>query len=408
MPSKKTELRFDRGTASDGQAPLAALWGTRTELLRGYTAVCGDYRNQLLDSFLLVKKIAAHTNAEIGSLDPALGRIIGQCCDEILNGQWREQFLLNTVLLDADYLLQENVNEVIANRCTVILGGQIGKYEQINPDLHLRLNQPSREAFQIALRATILANVRHLQNSLLDLERLLRRKSLEFDRVDSVRDLKVAEPSKLTGQKFNIFGAKIERSVKRINDVCQSLMELNFLSSRTGTESGEQLKFNALFIEKMKAASNINFRPADLSGSSNYSVSDFVELSSALKELALELRNICKELRVEIEIQRLTERQTGASDHYTIDHHLIPLEHLIMVALDIVGRDMTVSLCAAETSSGKQAAMPLLTESLLKSLDGLCKSLPVFNIKTVSAFQPGNTNRSDLLPTHIAQTAHHI
>ncbi|MFX5991171.1 hypothetical protein ABTF02_18250, partial [Acinetobacter baumannii] len=89
--------------------------------------------------------------------------------------------------------------------------------------------------------------------SLLDLERLLRRKSLEFDRVDSVRDLKVAEPSKLTGQKFNIFGAKIERSVKRINDVCQSLMELNFLSSRTGTESGEQLKFNALFIEKMKA-----------------------------------------------------------------------------------------------------------------------------------------------------------
>jgi aspartate ammonia-lyase len=240
----------------------------------------------------------------------------------------------------------------------------------------------------------------------------LRRKSLEFERVDSVRDLKSIDPSKLTGQKFNLFGAKLERSVKRINDVCQTLLELHCLSIKSGTESGEQANFKAVFLEKLKTTSNINFRPSDLAGSTAHSVSDFVELSSALKELALELLHICKELRLEIDGQRQSDKMANAaasaSENGGNDCSLSPLHNLIMVALDIVGRDTTVSLCAHENSGGKQTTMPLIAEALLSAVDALSKSLPVFNGKTVNAFQPRNGNRSDLPPTHIVQAAHHI
>ena len=189
MAGKKSDYRFERGAAIDGHPAGVALWGSKTETQRSYVAFSGDYKNQLLDSVLIVKKVAAQTNASTGNLDTAVARTIGQCCDEILAGQWRDQFFLNSIFLGADVFLQENVNEVLANRSTIIMGGNAGKYEHVHPDLHVQLNQSCSQVFQVALRLTLLTNIRSLQNSLLDLERLLRRKSLEFERNDSPRDL---------------------------------------------------------------------------------------------------------------------------------------------------------------------------------------------------------------------------
>ncbi len=411
MASKKSDYRLDRGAVQDGHLPVTALWGPKTDALRSLAVFAGDYRHQFLDALLTVKKAAAHTNGEIGALDKTVARTIGQCCDEILSGQWRDQFLLSTVLIEGESFLQENVNEVLANRSTVILGGHVGKYEHVHPDLHVQLNQLPGEVFQVALRIALIVNIRSLQSSLLDLERLLRRKSLEFERADAVRDLKGIDPAKLISRKLNIFGARIERALRRINDVCQNLLEIHWIPKRSGTEYGEHAITTAIFVEKLKLASNLNFRASEISSGSMHTVSEFVEASTALKELAIELQLICKEVRSEIEEQRRADKQVNpmnGSQETAEPLYVAPLNTLTMVSIDIVSCDMTLSLCAQESKGKRLTLLPLIAKSLLSSLDALSKTLPVFNAKTLAELRPQSAGSPDLRPAHIAQTAHHI
>ena len=411
MASKKNDYRFERGVAPDGHLPVTALWGAKTDVLRSLAAFSGDYQNQFLDALLLVKKAAAHTNGEVGALDASIARTIGQCCDEILSGQWRDQFQINTVLLEGETFLQENINEVIANRCTIILGGHAGNYEHVHPDLHVQLHQVPSEVFQIALRLTLVTNIRGLQNSLLDLERLLRRKSLEFEKGEATHDLKGAPSAKLTSRKLNVFGAKVERALKRLNDVVQNLLEIHWIPKKGGTEYGEHSGLKEVFESKLKSACNQAFRVTELSGSSAHAVSDFVEFSSALKEIAIELQLICKEVLLEMDWQRKVEKQlnpSASAQEEGESQGLGPLNTLIMVAIHIVGCDMTVSLCAQESGSKRTTLLPLLGKLLLSSVDALSKALPVFNTKTLGELHPQGGSPPDLHAAHIAQTAHHI
>jgi aspartate ammonia-lyase len=437
MAGKKSDYRFERGSAIDGHPSGTTLWGQKTENQRNYVAFSGDFKNQFLDSVLIVKKVAAQTNAAAGTLDATVGRTISQCCDEILSGQWRDQFFLNSIFLGADAFLQDNVNEVIANRSTVIMGGQIGKYQHVHPELHVQLNQNYNQVFQVALRLTLLTNIRSLQNSLLDLERLLRRKSLEFERHDTARDLKAIGTSKLTSRKFNIFGAKIERCVKRVNDVCQNLLDLGWTNGKAVSEFGDPLNCNDTFVENLKTLCGIQFKISEFSGDGNQAIFDFVELSSALKELALELRYICQELRQEVHAQKQLEKLVNiatnisnslsngpsvvlsgnstannsdgnGSTHDGPLDSLTPLYTLSMVALDVVGKDVTVTLCAQENGNEKQVLVPLIAETLLSSIDSLSKALPVFNTMTLQPLHPLTQLQSNPNNSHIAQTAHRI
>jgi aspartate ammonia-lyase len=438
MAGRKSDYRFERGSAVDGHPSGTTLWGQRTESQRNYVAFSGDFKNQFLDSVLTVKKVAAQTNIAAGTLDATVGRTISQCCDEVLSGQWRDQFFLNSIFLGADAFLQDNVNEVIANRSTVIMGGQIGKYQHVHPELHVQLNQNYNQVFQVALRLTLLTNIRHLQNSLLDLERLLRRKSLEFERNDTARDLKAIGSSKLTSRKFNIFGAKIERCVKRVNDVCQNLLDLGWTHGKAGLEFGDSLNCTNSFVENLKTLCGIQFKISEFSGDGNQAIFDFVELSSALKELALELRYICQELRHEVHAQKQLEKLVniatnisnslsnvpagglsgnsiaanntdgnGGAHDGPLDS-LTPLYTLSMVALDVVGKDVTVTLCAQENGNEKQVLVPLIAETLLSSIDSLSKALPVFNTMTLQPLHPQNQLQSNPNNSHIAQTVHRI
>jgi aspartate ammonia-lyase len=439
MAGKKSDYRFERGSAIDGHPAGTTLWGQKTESQRNYVAFSGDFKNQFLDSVLTVKKVAAETNIAAGTLDATVGRTISQCCDEVLSGQWRDQFFLNSIFLGADAFLQDNVNEVIANRSTVILGGQIGKYQHVHPELHVQLNQNYNQVFHVALRLTLLTNIRSLQNSLLDLERLLRRKSLEFERNDTARDLKTIGASKLTSRKFNIFGAKIERCVKRVNDVCQNLLELGWTHGKAGLEFGDSLNCTDTFVENLRTLCGIQFKISEFSGDGNQAIFDFVELSSALKELALELRYICQELRQEVHAQKQLEKlvniatnisnslSSGSSgglsgnslaaannsDGNSTAHDgpldsLTPLYTLSMVALDVVGKDVTVTLCAQENGNEKQVLVPLIAETLLSSIDSLSKALPVFNTMTLQPLHPQSQLQPNPNNSHIAQTAHRI
>ena len=132
---------------------------------------------------MLVKKSSAFANSSIGKLEQSVAKSITQAADEILSGQWREQFVADTFQFGSGVSIIANVDEVLANRATQLLGGALGTYEFVHPQQHVALGQSSADVFPTAMRVALLLSWRELEPVLLDLERLLRRKSLEFEKV---------------------------------------------------------------------------------------------------------------------------------------------------------------------------------------------------------------------------------
>ena len=396
MAIKKGDNRNDRDGSASSHMPAGSYWGARTIKAReAAVPLPMHYRERFIDAFLLVKKAAAVANAETGRLEAAICRAICQCCDEILSGQWRDQFLTDVYLLGG-WALNGNINEVIANRAAETQGGTVGNYSVVHPDKHVNLGQANADVYPTAVRLALLLSLRELEPSLLDLERLLRRKSLEFERVVKVGRTNLRDSLPVTlGQEFNAYGATIERSLRRIKEASSALHELNIGATHVGTGLGAEPQYVTAVVAQLSLLSGLTLRPADDFFRISQSMADFVEFSGALKVLALELVKIVNDLRL------LNSGPAGGFGEIKIpfyigeNHPLMPehlpektagdlLESVAMVSYQVLANDAAVCLCAQSGLLEGNSTLPLIGETMLQSLELLKHSLNVFNQKCLA------------------------
>ncbi|HEY9682597.1 MAG TPA: lyase family protein [Oculatellaceae cyanobacterium] len=307
--AKKNDYRAERGTPDrqsllNGNLFNSNLWGTETEKFRAFAVTTVDYRHQLLEAILIVKRAAALANADIGMLEATQARSFAECCDEILDGQWRDQLQLNALFPDGNSFLQTAVDEVLANRSLMIRGLPATDSQIAATVSEIQLNQKREHVLQLSLRIAIAAASRNLRNGLLDLERLLRRKSLEYDRFkrrDESNGLDDSHDESQTAKQLNQFAVNIQHSLKRLNETIQNFL-LAGNNSTSSTEYSTNQEFSKAFFQRLTTACNVKIQQdlADSNAYSNLSQTDLLELSSALKMLALELQRLCQKLRPEI------------------------------------------------------------------------------------------------------------
>jgi fumarate hydratase class II len=445
--AKKTDYRVERGTPDRQLSFNSNMWGTRTETSRAFAVTTVDYRHQLLEALLIIKKTAAQANSEIGALDQTFARTIGQCCDEILAGQWRDQLQLNALFPDGNSFLQTAVDEVLSNRSLMVLGLPADEVSTRTAAAKIQLNQGSQQVLQLALRISIVAGLRILQNGLLDLERLLRRKSLEYERSNMIANglpgVESAHSQANISTQLNKFAVNIQRSLKRLNELTQAFL----LIGAGGPECGTKQEFTRVFVDKLRTACNIKFQ-LDASNTQSYlSQTDLIELSSALKVLAVEIQSICQKLRPEViercqdsisPLQSASQAQKetpqviietilgdtiiagvvgrggndarDAVDSVNIDSNsnketfyasqeesdavskkanfLLPIDALYMAAIDLLGCDAVVTVCTQQTPDEFTQLSPLIAKALLSCIDSVGRSLFVFNIKTLAGLRP--------------------
>jgi aspartate ammonia-lyase len=392
MATRKVEYRTEKDALGEMPVPALAYWGIRTA-----RALEFERRQALHPKFLRaivqVKKAAVEANLQIGRIDARVGRAVSLSTDEILGGQWLDQFPVPLFHPGSLLSVCANVNEVLANRAAEMLGGEPGSYEIVHPTHHVSAGQTAYDTFPTALRLTLLDYKSELEACLLDLERLLRRKAFELDKVVKPGRVHLQDSLPISlGQVFNAWGSSIGRSHRRLVELTAVLAEINPGSNELGTGFGTVRDFSTLVVEKLSELCGSKLRLSDDPIRYTQSMSDYVALSSVLKEIAIELMKISADLRLmssgpgagfsEVTLPAVClEKSPFPSVDRTVP--IVP-EFTSMLCMQILGNDLAIMAAARDGQLECNAMLPLIAHNLISSFDALIDGINLLARKSIS------------------------
>jgi aspartate ammonia-lyase len=384
-------VRIEEDPLGKKEIPEDAYYGIQTQRALENFPVSGlKVHPAMIRAYVMIKKAACLTNMELGQLDKKKGDAIVNACNEILDGKFQDQFVVDVYQAGAGTSFNMNVNEVIANRALEILGEKKGKYEIIGPNDHVNMAQSSNDTFPSAMCLSILFRIPKLLETLESLADAFEKKGKEFrDIVKSGRThLQDAVPITL-GQEFYAYASAIRRCTDRIKEKSKDLEEIALGGTAVGTGLNSHPKYRTLVIEKLREMTALDLRPARDPREGLQSFSSAVAFSGSLRDLAIELTRIANDLRLlssgpvtglaEITLPPV---QPGSS---IMPGKVNPVmaECLNMVAFQIIGNDLTVSLAEQAGQIDLNVFAPVINHNLHFSIDLLVNYLPVFEKKCV-------------------------
>ena len=149
--------RIERDPLGEREVPAEAYYGIQTVRACENFPISGlRAPESLVTATILVKKAAAEANVALGRLDPVVGRAIIAAADEVLNGDLRDQFVVDVYQAGAGTSHNMNANEVLANRAIELLGGRRGDYSRVHPNDHVNMGQSTNDVFPTAMRLALL------------------------------------------------------------------------------------------------------------------------------------------------------------------------------------------------------------------------------------------------------------
>jgi len=233
-------FRIEKDTIGEVQVPADALWGPQTERSRNNFKIGApaSMPMEIVEAFAYLKKAAAFTNAELGGLDPKKRDLIAEACDEIIAGQWAEQFPLVVWQTGSGTQSNMNVNEVVANRAHLINGGTLGEGTRpVHPNDDVNKSQSSNDTFPTAMHIaayrmivkTTIPGVEALRNS-------LKSKAEAFADVVKIGRTHLMDATPLTlGQEFGGYVAQLDFGLKALRNSLAHLSELALGGTAVGT-----------------------------------------------------------------------------------------------------------------------------------------------------------------------------
>lgn len=218
----------------------------------------------LIDSIVMVKKAAAITNEKSGKLDQQIAQAIIQACDEILDGNLRDQFIVDAIQGGAGTSANMNANEVIANRAIEILGETKGDYSIVHPNDHVNMSQSTNDVIPTAGKITVLKLLPQTIKELEKLEKAMEEKEAEFDDILKMgrTQLQDAVPMRL-GQSFGAFAHVLKRDIKRLKNVMDEMKVLNIGATAIGTAINVAPYYLANISYELSKVAGISLKQAD-------------------------------------------------------------------------------------------------------------------------------------------------
>ncbi len=332
----------------------------------------------LIDSIVMVKKAAAITNEKSGKLDQQIAQAIIQACDEILNGNLRDQFIVDAIQGGAGTSANMNANEVIANRAIEILGGTKGDYSIVHPNDHVNMSQSTNDVIPTAGKITVFKLLPQTIKELEKLEKAMKEKEAEFDDILKMgrTQLQDAVPMRL-GQSFGAFAHVLKRDIKRLKNVMDEMKVLNIGATAIGTAINVDPYYLANISYELSKVAGISLKQADDLIDATQNLDGFVSVSGVLKTCAVDISKISNDLRLMSSGPRtglseinLPARQNGSSIMPGKINPVIP-EVVSQVAYLIIGHDYTITMAAEAGQLELNAFEPVLFHHLFESIDTL-------------------------------------
>lgn len=341
-------------------------------------------------AYIMVKKAAALANAEVGWLDAERKEAIVQACDEILAGRLLDQFVVDVFQAGAGTSFNMNVNEVLANRALEFLGKKKGEYKSLGPNDHVNMGQSTNDTFPTATHIGVLLALQPLFKQLDELATAFEKQSRRhLKTVKSGRThLQDAVPVTI-GQEFSAYASALRNASDQLKVRQKNLHALALGGTAAGTGANAHPKYKLLAIAELGKMTGFPLQPAGNAFEALQSYRPLQTVSSALKELALELIRVANDLRLlssgpttglaEIELPPV---QPGSS---IMPGKVNPVmaECLDMVAFQVVGNDLAVSFAVQAGQMELNVMMPIIMHNILFSIRILTNYLPVFRRKCV-------------------------
>lgn len=387
--------RVEKDVLGGVKISVEAYYGATTQRVLQDFQISGlRLHPQFLDAYILVKKACVFANVKMGLLDDRLGEAVVQSCDEILGGGMRDQFVVDAFQMGAGTSFNMNCNEVLANRANEILGSKKGVYKPVHPNDHVNMSQSTNDTFSTAMRLALLATLKDLQTELLALEKSLRMKGVEFDRVVKAgrTHLQDAVPVRL-GQEFKAYGLALRKCRLALERAGESCRELGIGGTAVGTGLNTKAGYREEVVKHLCRMTGLELKAAEDMVEAMQSQSAAAEVSASLRNLALELIRIANDLRLlssgpktglgEI---RLPPLVPGSS---IMPGKVNPsiLEMLNMVCFQVVGNDLTVSMAVQAGQLELNVMMPVMVFDILFSIEILTNGLRVTRLRCVDGIE---------------------
>jgi fumarate hydratase class II len=375
------------------RVPESAYYGAQTQRA-AENVLCPDIKLpvDLIRALALIKRAAAEANRKLGLLEPRLADAIAAAADEVIRGDFDDQFILGVFQTGSGTSTHMNVNEVIASRANERISGRKGGRSPVHPNDHVNLGQSSNDVVPSAIHiAAAVTLQQHLIPALQNLHDALAAKSAEFADVRKIgrTHLQDAVPMSL-GQEFSGYARQVELGIERVRSAAVRLTELALGGTAVGTGVNAHPRFATETIALIAQHTGIGFREAENHFEAQGARDAAVESSGALRTVAVSLTKIANDLRWlgsgprcglgEIIIPAL---QPGSSIMPGKVNPVIP-EAVIQAAAQVAGNDATIALCGMSGNFELNAMLPVIAYNLLQSIDLLSAAALTFAQKCVS------------------------
>jgi fumarate hydratase class II len=385
-------FRLERDSMGEIQVPADAYYGAQTARAVANFPISGRrVPRRFIAALGYVKAAAARANVALGLLRDDIGAAIEHAAREVAAGRFDDQFVLDVFQTGSGTSTNMNANEVIANRAVELLGGRRGDASRVHPNDHVNMSQSTNDVFPSALHLAALTGVEtHLLPALRRLADAFEEKAREFaDVVKAARThLQDAVPMTL-GQEFGGYASVIRHDIVRVEQTRASLAELAIGGTAVGTGLNAPPEFAARVVAELRALTRQMVRRADNPFEALQNRDAAVELSGALRVLAVGLMKIANDLRLLSSGPRaglneivLPDLQPGSSIMPGKVNPVIP-EAVNMVAAQVIGYDAAIAVGALNGSLELNVMMPLIAAALLDSIEILGSACAVLTDKCV-------------------------
>jgi fumarate hydratase, class II len=394
----------------DSFGPIAVaaerLWGAQTQRSLAHFAVSTETMPvALIHALVRVKRAAAIVNRELAGLDPRTSEAIVAAADEVLAGRWPDEFPLSVWQTGSGTQTHMNVNEVLANRASELLGGARGAGRRVHPNDEVNRGQSSNDVFPSAMHVAAALTVTHdLRPALRALQATLEGKAGAFADLVKIGRTHLQDATPLTlGQEFSGYAAQLALADDAIAATAPALLQLAIGGTAVGTGLNAHPQFGDRVAAQLAADTGLPFASAPNKFAALAGHEPLLAAHGALKTLAAALNKIANDVRWLASGPRaglgeitIPENEPGSS---IMPGKVNPTqcEMLTMVAAQVLSNDVAINLGGASGNFELNVFKPLIAHAFLQSVRLLADGMAGFDRHCARGIEPDRARIDQLL-----------
>ena len=386
--------RIEHDLLGDKEIPANVYYGIQTARASENFDITGVMLSQFptfIASLAKVKKAVALANFDLDLLAEKKKDAICEACEDIIEGRFHDQFIVDMIQGGAGTSINMNINEVIANRALEIMGHKKGEYGYLHPNNDVNLSQSTNDAYPTAFRITLFEKIYELIDAMKILRKSFALKAEEFNDVIKMGRTQLQDAVPMTlGQEFNTYVVMIDEDMQRLKEAQQLVREMNLGATAIGTGINSHPQYIKIVEQKLQEVTGRPFVTAKNLIEATQDTGAYVQISGVFKRVAVKISKMCNDLRLLSSGPRagfneinLPAVQPGSSIMPGKVNPVIP-EVVNQVAYQVIGGDLTITMACEGGQLQLNVFEPVIAYNLFNAINMMKKAFETLANKCVN------------------------